>query len=190
MFVRSIRFLTAQLIALSFALSANALVVVQRDFADLVARAEQIVIGTVVDIKLGQNALGSPVTLVTVGDLSVLKGSVGNEMTLQIYGGGNTHIADLPEFKEGDRAVLFVAGNGRDVCPLVGVGQGRFRVRFDAQRNEDVVDTNDGRMVVGREKRSLRFAPASTASANALSVDEFRQMISDELASPSQATGQ
>ncbi|MBI3783238.1 MAG: hypothetical protein HY270_07540 [Deltaproteobacteria bacterium] len=167
----------------------DAMVALKRDFADLVARSEQIVVGTVVKVEVGESADGSPRTFVTLADLSVLKGSVGKELTLQFYGGQqgetSTSISDMPQFSEGDRVVLFVAGNGRAVCPLVGLWQGRFRVRFDAERNADVIDADDGRVVVGRSQRDLHFARTGDASAKPVTVDEFRQMVTDELAHPS-----
>lgn len=171
------------------AASARGIAVVKRDFADLVARAEQIVVGTVIRISPGEAANGAPLTLVTFADLSVLKGSAGSTLTLELYGGSQgdvaTRIPELPQFKEGERAVLFVAGNGRDVCPLVGVWQGRFRVRFDAERGTDIVEADDGRAVVGRSGRALRYALPGARSTNAaLTLDDFHQLVSDELARP------
>ncbi len=162
----------------------------QRDFSDLVARAEQVVIGTVTKIVQDTDNNGAPRTLVTFEDLSILKGSVGSSLTLDFYGGRDgehvTAISDMPIFHEGERAVLFVADNGKAICPLVGVWQGRFRVRFDARRGTEVVDSNDGRAVVGRQKRALVLAPAGAASdtTSALTLDQFRGMVADELARP------
>jgi hypothetical protein len=169
---------------------AHAMVVVERDFPQLVARAEQIVVGTVTSVTEAPDTSGAPCTWVTFSDLSVLKGEVGSTLTLRFYGvaaGGTvTRIPDMPTFAVGDRAVLFVAGNGRDVCPLVGVWQGRFRVRFDAQSGTEVVETNDGKPVVelaGGQPRAAR-ARAEVATAAPMTLDEFRQRITDELLHP------
>ena len=168
---------------------AQAMVVVQRDFVDLVARAEQIVVGTVTDITQRPDESGVPFTFVTFSDLEVLKGDVGSTLTLRFYGGpangSMMSIPDMPTFTTGERAVLFVAGNGRDVCPLVVVWQGRFRVHFDGARQTDVVESHDGQSVTGLAGRELRYAPSSvTATSPAVTLDEFRQMIRDELAHP------
>ena len=175
------------------AAAASAMVVVQRDFADLVTRAEQIVVGTVSAIRQDQDPSGAPRTLVTFGDLTVLKGDVGATLTLELYGGRVGAVAqsipDMPSFTEGERAVLFVAGNGRDICPLVGVWQGRFRVRVDPIRGVDVVESHDGRAIIGHQGRALRRAPigAPADAAPAVTVDAFRQLIAEELAHPTTA---
>ncbi len=182
------------LLALSLRLTmagpASAMVVAQRDFPELVARAEQIVVGTVTDIEQQEDESGAPATLVTLADLTVLKGEVGSTLTLRFYGGTAggvaVHVPDMPTFAVGERALLFVAGNGRDVCPLVGVWQGRFRVRFDAARNTEVVDGHDQKPVTALAGRQVRYAPLEAASS-AMTLDEFRQLISDELARPQAA---
>ena len=174
--------------------AAHAMVVVQRDFADLVARAEQIVSGTVTDITQGTDATGAPTTLVTLSDLTVLKGDVGNTLTLRLYGGASgdvlVHIPDMPTFAVGDRAVLFVAGNGRDVCPLVGVWQGRFNVRFDPQRQTDVVETNDRQPVVAVAGRQIVRGRVTqdSAATTAMPLSEFLDSIAGELGHPTAVT--
>ncbi len=183
-------FLLALPLRLTMAGPAAAMVVAQCDFPELVADAEQIVVGTVIDIGEREDESGSPATLVTLADLTVLKGDVGSTLTLRFYGGTAggvvVHIPDMPTFAVGERTLLFVAGNGRDVCPLVGVWQGRFHVRFDAARNTEVVDGHDQKPVAGLAGRQLRYAPLEAAST-ALTLDEFRQLISDELAHPQPA---
>lgn len=168
----------------------SATVVVQRDFPQLVARAEQIVVGTVTDVSEAPDKSGAPATWVTFSDLTVLKGDVGSTLTLRIYGGAAgdrvTRIPDLTTFAVSERAVLFVAGNGRDMCPLVGVWQGRFRVRLDATRGTDVVETDDGKPVMGLAGGTVRPAQsrAEAAAATPMTLDEFRQRIADELTHP------
>jgi hypothetical protein len=166
------------------ATAADAMVVVQRDFPELVARAEQIVAGTVTDIKQQTDASG-PATFVTFGDLTVLKGEVGDRLTLRFYGGESgdvvVHIPDMPTFSVGDRAVLFVAGNGRAICPLVGVWQGRFHIRFDSERQTDVVETNDRTPVVGVAGRSI---VRGESKATAMPLGDFLDSVAGELAHP------
>src|SRR5262245_2053961 len=108
----------SSMLAVWIALSAvpvHAMVVVQRDFPDLVARAEQIVVGTVTDVQNAEGPSGAPQTLITFSDLIVLKGDVGDTLTLRLYGGQaggvTVQIPDMPTFTRGERDVLFVAGN-------------------------------------------------------------------------------
>ncbi len=179
-------FILASLVAA--AIPARAMVVAKRDFPDLVARAEQIVVGTVTDIHEQPDATGTPFTLVTFSDLSVLKGDVGATLTLRFYGGRTGDVAvgipDMPTFSVGERDVVFVAANGTSICPLVGVWQGRFYVRFDSALGADVVEDSTHQPVVGLTGRELVRAPAGAGTAP-LTLDSFRQLIADELAHPS-----
>jgi len=162
--------------------------VVKRDFPELVARAEQIVVGTVTDIRSGEDDAGAPMTFVTFSDLTVLKGEVGATLTLRFYGGTTgkftVHVADMPTFATGERDVLFVAGNNRDVCPLVGVWQGRFRTRIDPASSAEVIDDGEGRPVTGLSGRELIHMPldANRSRPASMTLDAFRQLIADELA--------
>jgi hypothetical protein len=169
---------------------AGAMVVVEREFPELVARAEQIVVGMVTEIEQADDASGAPSTFVTFSDLSVLKGDVGETLTLRFYGGVSgdavVRIPDMPTFSISERAVLFVAGNGRDICPLVGVWQGRFRVRFDTERGTDVVESNDRTPVVGVSGGKLRRAKlGAPAEAAPMALSDFLEAIAGELAHPS-----
>jgi len=165
--------------------------VVDRDFADLVARAEQVVVGTVAAIESGENERGGPMTFVTFTDLTVLKGDVAPPFVLQLHGGTTRdgtimHIPDMPHFVVSERALLFVRGNGTDFCPLVGVWQGRFAVRRDAERGIDVVERFDGSVVTGLNSGSLDAAqPRSMGAARPLSLDEFQALVREELQHPS-----
>jgi hypothetical protein len=166
--------------------------VVKRDFPELVGRAEQIIVGTVATIRETEDPPGVPVTLVTFSDVTVLKGDVGGDFTLRLSGGGSgryaVQIPDMPHFSVGERAVLFVAGNGRDICPLVGVWQGRFRIRVSAASGEEIVEGNDGKPVVGLAGRELEFAAAAAGAgggaAAPMSLDAFRDLIAAEMAAP------
>ena len=188
--MKLVRAATCALLLLGAPTATHAMVVVQRDFPELVARAEQIVAGTVTDIKQEIDGAGAPATLVTFSDLTVLKGDVGNTLTLRFYGGETggvvVHIPDMPTFAVGDRAILFVAGNGRDVCPLVGVWQGRFNVHFDATRQTDIVETNDRAPVVAIAGRQIvrGSTTAQSAGAAAMSLGDFLDSVASELAHP------
>jgi hypothetical protein len=187
----TLRTSSALVAALLFgAASTSAMVVVKRDFPGLVARSEQIVIGTVTDIHEEQDVTGAPFTLVTFSDLSVLKGDVGSTLTLRFYGGHTgdvvVRIPDMPTFTLGERDVLFVAGNDRDVCPLVGVWQGRFYVRFDPTLGTDIVEDSNHQPLTGVGGCELLRAPA-VSGATPMTLDAFRQSIVAELAQPQPA---
>lgn len=84
-------------------------------------------------VEPGDAAL--PHTFVTFSIERLLKGrsTAGDSITLRFLGGpdgrGNVlAIAGVPRFRVGDRDILFVKGNGTELCPLLGFEQGRLRV--------------------------------------------------------------
>ncbi len=133
---------------------ARALTVIPRSFDELVARAETVFKGTVVTVNpqwTGEGATRHIVTFVTFRVDETYKGVPAPAQTLRFLGGtvdGTTlEVPDMPTFTVGQRAVLFVTGNGQQYCPLVGAHQGRFHVGRD-EAGVERVTTNDGSPVV------------------------------------------
>lgn len=111
-----------------------------RDLPGRIARADQILHGTVLDLQyatsedLGEQTSSFPHTFVTVRvDTPILGGEAGDEVTLR-FGGGPTgdgrilKISDIPLFGIGDEVVLVVADNGETACPLVDCADGLVRL--------------------------------------------------------------
>ena len=101
-----------------------------------------------------------PHTFVTFAIDQSMKGASasGNTITLRFEGGpdgkGNTMLVPgIPLFDVGDQATLFVKGNGKFPCPLVGCEQGRFHVVGDAVYN------NEGQEVWLSKKGELVYGP-------------------------------
>lgn len=173
------------------AAAAQALVVAERDFSELVARADLILEGTVTRIEEAPDERGIQRTLVRLSDLLVHKGVPdSSEFMLDIAGGTKggfrAEILDLPRFVVGDRVLLFVRGNGHAVFPVVGVHQGYFRVVPDDRGTPRVV-RSDGLPVIGRSRRALRFPRKTSDTARAVPLDQFREWIRDELQRPAEA---
>lgn len=184
MFLRAV--LAAVIVVGMGAVTARALVVLPRDFSDLVSRAEFIVEGTVGRIEEAPDEAGIQRTLVHLYDLMVHKGTwSAPDFSVDIAGGSKdgwrSQVSELPNFTSGERVILFVRGNGRQVFPIVGVHQGYFRVVADGD-GRPVVVRCDGQPVIGRDARALRFAPRSAVPPqHAVSADEFRQWIREEM---------
>lgn len=134
------------------ATSASALTVVPPTFSELVACAESIVRTEVVDTRAEwrRTTDGRPfiVTLVTLKIEATLKGSPSTELVLTQLGGriGETWLAipGLPHWQKGDRDFLFVAENGRVICPLVGLPHGRFWIVRDPSSQAEYIARNNG----------------------------------------------
>ncbi|GIW44820.1 MAG: hypothetical protein KatS3mg077_2102 [Candidatus Binatia bacterium] len=165
---------------------APGLVVAERDFGELVEQSEFIVEGTVASIEEAPDATGIQRTLVTLNRLVLHKGAWPSpEFVLDIFGGTKNglraQVLDLPAFAVGERVMVFVRGNGREVFPVVGIHQGYFRIVPSEGGGQEVVRC-DGLPVVAREQRNLRFAPrAARARAKGVSLEEFRRWIGDQL---------
>ena len=124
--------------------------------AQLAAGAEQIVRARVVDVR-GQwdsAADGRRVihTYVTCQVGKTWKGPAAKTITLRFLGGqvGGTRmeIPEMPVFAVGEESVLFIAGNGKAFCPLVGARYGRYRLVRDAKGLEEVARPDGG--IAGR----------------------------------------
>jgi len=123
----------------------DALTAIPRTFAELVERADCVLIGTVMRVTTAGGAEGEKIyTYVTLEDLDVLKGAVPDPTyVLRVRGGVVATHAEvypgLPPLEAGGRYILFVQGNFRDLFPVVGLHQGVFRVEWDAARQQEVV---------------------------------------------------
>jgi hypothetical protein len=75
-----------------------------------------------------------PHTVVTYTVEKVLRGRIRSKtITMRFIGGsdgmgGFLDVSGVPKFEQGERDVLFVAGNGETACPLVQCEYGRFRI--------------------------------------------------------------
>ncbi len=162
--------------------TASPTTVIAPTFVELVDNAREIFVGEVVARRSqwvdapGGRAI---VTLVTFRIVDSLKGGLRTETSLEFLGGtvGETSlmVAGMPEFKVGDRDVVFV-GNRSGVSPVMGLGYGRFRITKDPVRGADEVRTFDGAPLSstsslgGPRTESLR-------SVQSLSLSAFRNEI-------------
>ncbi|HEY0946757.1 MAG TPA: hypothetical protein VGD81_15865 [Opitutaceae bacterium] len=109
------------------------------DFDQLVGHADTILQGEVTAVRsewTGEGERRRIVTHVTVRIAEALVGeSHAETIELTLLGGQvgaeRLTVAGMPEFRVGDRDILFVQGNGRQLCPLVAMGYGRYLVADD-----------------------------------------------------------
>ena len=166
---------------------AQATSVTEVSFPDLVHQADVIAVGSVSDIQeQWDEARKAPLTLVTFSDLTVLKGNPGTSMTLEFLGGRTPQgliltIAGVPQFKVGEKTVVFCAGNHHDFCPLVGVWQGLLRVMTDPQRRIETVSDNFRIPIVKiHEGKLIKLSPLTSEQAP-LSLPALLHAIQQEL---------
>ena len=171
----------------------QATTVLPMTFSQVVAGAEVIAIGVVSGVEAMWDAEREmPFTEVTVSDIDVVKGQVGNqELTLRFLGGpapnGLTlRVSGMPQFALTQQVVVFSTRDDGRPCPLVGWWQGLYRIVYDAERDARTVVNHAGRPVAAIEgdvgQRVVRLSTASGApAADALTLDEFRSLIVSEL---------
>jgi len=158
--------------------------VVAPTFDELVARAESVFVGRVVaerSLWVDSRAGRAIVTDVTFAIERTIKGPLYAERSLEFLGGtvgdDTLRVSGMPEFHVGDRDVLFVNDSGRPVSPLVGFMYGRFRILRDARSGREVVRTHDGRPLASVDEVGNRNAPAASAPARTLNLDEFLDAV-------------
>lgn len=133
-------------IGMSIALTAHAFatVIVPAEFREIVAGAQVIVIGRVVDVRAewedGRRRIDSYVTIEVT---STLKGPAADTRTFVVPGGQigryRSVMVGAPLFTPGDEAVLFLNVRSGAVAHVFGLNQGVYRVRTDARGQRMVV---------------------------------------------------
>lgn len=105
----------------------------------LTDRAAAIVVSTVTGRRAEWEHYGSSrliITKVTMEVEQTLKGSAPRTLTVEVLGGTigdeTLRVSHVPEFRVGERDVLFLNNAPHAVSPLVGSDQGRFRVMNEA----------------------------------------------------------
>ena len=163
--------------------------VIPPTFENLVDNASDIFIGRVarVESRWVDTPWGAVIfTYVTFDIEQSMKGTARVQTTLQFRGGTvgdvTLHIADMPEFRVGDRDLLFV-GDRTAVSPLIGFMHGRFRIQHDALGNVDRVRTHDRRPLVSTSALGRSQAPPP-ATAVGLSLPTLRAEILARLRTP------
>jgi len=178
-----------------FLTTAGGTTVLPPTFEEMTDRAEMIFVGTVVSSRAEWRFVGSSTnrvifTLVEFDTQEVLKGSTNKTVTLQFLGGtvgdATMEVAGVPQFKPGDRVILFVERNGVQFCPLVGVFHGKFGIRKSDRHGRDIVVMHDGKPLQdvaqiavgdGVEFGPQRAGASIPADREPMSPDDFKVKI-------------
>jgi hypothetical protein len=167
--------------------------VVAPTFRELVAEAQVIVRAKVKEVRCAwvDSPQGRVIkTYVTFEVMRRLKGEPPDDLTLQFLGGeidGQTmRIAGMPHFFVGQTELVFIAGNGRRFCPLIGMMHGRYRVQRDGTSRREYVARDDG--VPLESEHDVQLPQGGNGVANrrksvsaALTPEVFEQKITAEV---------
>jgi hypothetical protein len=167
--------------------TARATTVIPPTFDELVTQAEVIFEGTVTGTRsewTGEGANRHIVTYVTFKVEDGIKGSVGAEYTIRMFGGTvgdqTIEVTDAPKFKTGDRDILFVEHNGSQFIPLVGIMHGRFHVQTDPSGTNEKITKDSGAALADVAK--LGQDEVAAANGTAMSKADFKAAIRQKLA--------
>ncbi|MGE0864632.1 MAG: hypothetical protein AB7P34_12095 [Vicinamibacterales bacterium] len=178
------------LIALPVALSAQPAepVIGKLSFDQLTERAAAIVVGTVAGRRSEWEFYGSArliITRVTVEVEQTLKGSAPKTLTVDVVGGTigdvTQRVFHVPDFRVGDRDVLFLNNAPHAVSPLVGSDQGRFRVvRESATGTPRILTVGFAPLVaVAHIGAASEGTPLVRSMSAAMSLADFATVIRD-----------
>lgn len=175
--------LFATAIVLGLAASARPTTIVAPSFQEMIARAEQVVVARVAARRstwVSSRSGRAIVTDVTFLIERTIKGAVYTERSLEFLGGtvgdDTMEVDGMPEFRVGDRDVLFIRDSGRPASPLVGFKYGRFRIVRDGVTGVETIRTHDGRPLASLADVGNGRPPALIAP-HAMSLDEFVRAI-------------
>ena len=149
------------------------------DLAELTARADRIVVAQVVSAKSDWDASGRNIhTRIEIKVEEAWKGSgAAGEHIVIVQPGGSVgdiemRVQGMPSFAPGEKAVLFLAGQG--AVRVVGMSQGKRPLRWDATAKRWVAESAEHSAVVRRDSRG-RLQPAMPEPA--MTLDELRQRV-------------
>lgn len=169
----------------------HAVSVAPPSFEDLVRRSDLVVRTEVLGTRCVEKGEGATRRIVTLIALRVEKILVGNavpDLELEMLGGTvgdeSLEVSGMTTFNKGDRDILFIAGNGRALCPLVAMNHGRYlRVRAAGDGVERVARADATPLRdVGQIQSVLGLpAPASSLADKllpmAMQLEEFESLI-------------
>jgi hypothetical protein len=149
------------------------------DLAQLTARAERIVVAQVVSAKSEWDSSGRNIhTRIEITVEEVWKGSLApDEHVVMVQSGGTVgdiemRVHGMPSFTPGEKAVLFLAGQGAP--RVVGMSQGKRSVHWNGTAKRWEAEAAEHSAVVRRDSQG-RLQPAMPEPA--MTLDELRQRV-------------
>jgi hypothetical protein len=152
----------------------------------MITAAPAIVVATVESRRAEPEFYGSSrliITKVTLRVEETIKGSVPRSLVIEVLGGTlgdqTLHVSHVPEFRVGDRDVLFLSNAVHAVSPLVGSDQGRFRVLTDNETGTPRVLTLGFEPVTALSQIGAERTTVARTMTAALSLGDFVTAVRD-----------
>jgi len=164
----------------------RATTVIAPTFKELVAEADLVFEGQVLETKARMDAREGGAVIVTDVSFRVLKrlkGTSGDVVSLEFLGGTvgdrRYRIDGMPTFTRGDHDVLFAVTSQRLISPLVGMMHGRVRVAHDGTAPH--VRLFDGTPLRNVSVFGAKEPPARMSSEPAMSLTAFEAAVTSEI---------
>lgn len=153
--------------------SARATSVRPPSFPELVAQADCIIQVETRSVRTewrGEGASRHIVTIVTASVRKQLVGKAPATLELEFLGGTvgdeTLRVVDQPRLAPGDRDILFVQNNGHQICPLVSMMYGRYRlVRDPADSRREWVARQNGERLRSVDDISRPFSDSRSMTS-------------------------
>jgi hypothetical protein len=157
-------------------------------FEQLIDRAPVIVVATTISRRAEWEYYGASKLIITRVALDIedtLKGSAPRTLTIEVVGGTigdeTLRVSDVPEFHVGDRDVLFLNNAPHAVSPLVGSGQGRFRVLRESSTGTSRMVTAGFAPLLATSDVGAASTALRTSLLEAMPLSEFVTVIRDRV---------
>ena len=155
-------------------------------FDDLLAKADMIFVGEVLDVRPFAVETREGSVIKTRVTFVVRDAMWGTSSTLEIleFDGGELgdigeKVAEMPTFSHGDRRVVFARRNDHSINPIVGFTQGLLRIARD-EAGLDVIQTSTGEPLARTEDIG-RPRAAGVRQSRPMTLSAFRARIVDQL---------
>ena len=134
------------------------------DLQELITEAEIIFTGTVTKVESLWGMDGRIYTEVTFDDLNIIKGiHPENIIVMELAGGTidehHSKVFGMPEFQAGGKHLIFMHGNRKYICPIVGWSQGKFNIVPDKVTGAEVILDDNNNPVTGVEGSTILKMP-------------------------------
>ena len=172
--------------------SVSATSVVPPDFFQLVNESDYIVRAVVKSVTSDWREVQGHRHIFTFVELDVrevISGQPPQPLILQMLGGrvGNDEltVSGVPQFGVGDEDILFIQGNGQNICPLFAIMHGRYPVMKEKGTGREYITRSDRVPLHDTAEVALPIAEGSAAAlqlrmkntAQALTPAQFIQRV-------------
>ncbi len=183
---------------------AGATIVFPTSFEQLTDKADLVFAGKVLTNQSAWKTLQGRRTIVTRVDFQVLeayKGTAGARLELEFLGGtvGDTRleVEGTPEFRGGEKVLLFVRTQARASCPVVSYYHGKISIQPDPAGGAEKLVRHDGKVLndlseIGAGDPGPTGVPKRLTAGDGhsqLKLEDLKTAIRDRLRSKASSAG-